>query len=301
MISALVLAPGFFQTVGYGAGEALAFAIVLAPLIIMGLVFRNFTAKYRNAWTSLHENIPLAKLPVSSDQEILPEIQGSRDLRILQIARNLCQKLNITNVQLGAVAWQDYQPKSGKGPFSSGSVMIPFDGCIIKRDTIILPTVTQDKLSPEEWEPLLASELIYARELRSKRVRGLLLRILPATIIYLLIPVVLWQLGILNLQGETTERGAPIPVVVAFFQIYSGTALIFASVLYILLGLRYTRKLRMFADRETVGIVGKQVFVSALQEIGRAFPDIMIGKRPSLEYPPGRLSIKNRIDNVQSQ
>ena len=178
--------------------------------------------------------------------------------------------------------------------------MVPYDGCMFVGNQIILPESTKDKLQPEGWTPLIASELVYQRKLLERRRMGLLIRILPLTAVYIVIPVILWQLGILNLQGTTIVRGAPTPVVVAFFQLYTGTALIFAMILYILLGLRFNRQMRLKADAIAASLTGKAVFLSALEKIGRAFPSIMTRGRPSLTYPPGRPSIEKRIEGIQA-
>ncbi len=178
--------------------------------------------------------------------------------------------------------------------------MVPYDGCLFRGNQIIMPESSRDKLLPQEWAPLIASELVYQRKLLEKRRLGLLIRILPLTVVYTIIPVVLWQLAILNLQGTTTVRGAPTPVSVAFFELYSGTALIFTMILYGLLGFRFNKKMRLKADAIAAGMMGKAVFLSALEKIGRAFPSIMTRGRPSLTYPPGRPSVEKRIEGIQA-
>jgi len=151
----------------------------------------------------------------------------------------------------------------------------PYDGCLFWGNQIIMPESSRDKLTPEEWAPLIASELVYQRKLLEKRRLGLLIRILPLTAVYIIIPAVLWQLGILNLQGMTTVRGAPTPVSVAFFELYSGTALIFTMILYDVLGFRFNRQMRLKADAIAASMMSKAVFLSALEKIGRAFPSIL--------------------------
>jgi hypothetical protein len=220
---------------------------------------------------------------------------------LIRIARDVAGRLEIDGFEPETVSWQDYFVRSGLGfNRSNRPVMVPYDGCMFVGRQIILPESTRDKLQPEEWAPLIASELVYQRKLLEKRRIGLLMRILPLTAIYIIIPVILWQLGILNLQGTTTVRGAPTPVALAFFQLYSGTALIFAMILYIILGLRFNRRMRLQADAQVATLTGKAVFLSALEKIGRAFPDIMTRGRPSVTYPPGRPSIKTRIEGIQA-
>jgi hypothetical protein len=127
-----------------------------------------------------------------------------------------------------------------------------------------------------------------------------MIRIVPLTIVYLIIPVVLWQLGIINLNGMTTYRGSPTPFWLAFYGIYSGTALIFVMLLQIFLGFRFEKKLRLLADQQTATMTQKRVFLSGLEKIGRAFPELMREKRPSMSYPPGRPGIPNRISAIET-
>ena len=220
---------------------------------------------------------------------------------IVRITKDLAGRLEISGFEPESVSWQDYFVRSGFSfKRSNRPIMVPYDGCMFVGKQMILPESTKDKLQPEEWAPLIASELIYQRILLEKRRLGLLIRILPLTAVYIIIPVILWQLGILNLQGTTTVRGAPTPVVVAFFQLYSGTALIFAMVLYIILGLRFNSRMRLKSDALAAELTGKTAFISALQKIGTAFPKLMTKGRPSITYAPGRPSIQKRIDNLQT-
>src|SRR5207302_5736356 len=220
---------------------------------------------------------------------------------IVRITKDLAGRLEISGFEAESVSWQDYFVRSGFSfKRSNRPIMVPYDGCMFVGKQMILPESTKDKLQPEEWAPLIASELIYQRILLKKRRLGLVIRILPLTAVYIIIPVVLWQLGILNLQGMTTVRGAPTPVFVAFFQLYTGTALIFALILYGLLGFRFNKQMRLKADAIAAGLTGKAVFLSTLEKIGRAFPSIMTRGRPSLTYPPGRPSVEKRIEGIQA-
>src|SRR2546422_21964 len=183
---------------------------------------------------------------------------------------------------------------------SGPPILVPYDGCVFEKGTIILPLSSQDKLDTEEWIPLIISELLYQQKFRAKRRVGLLIRIVPLTIVYLIIPAVLWQLGIINLNGMTTYRGSPTPFWLAFYGIYSGTALIFAMILQIILGFRFEKKLRLLSDQQTAAMTQKQLFLSGLGKIGRAFPEVMREKRPSISYPPGRPGIPRRISIVEA-
>src|SRR5947209_7629379 len=299
----------FLQNVGYNNwAEAVLFAAVLAPFAGLALAGRFTVKKYQSAWKIDHGTT----LP-STDNTLLPlhlqsssleqPIPASADQRIVSSVNNVARQLDIPRFVADGIKWQDYSNiKTGLRSFhrSGPPILIPYDGCVFEKGTIILPLSSQDKLDTEEWLPLIISELLYQQKFRAKRRIGLLIRIVQLTIIYLILPLVLWQLGIINLNGMTTYRGSPTPFWLAFYGVYSGTALIFAMILQIILGFRFEKKLRLMADQQTATMIQKQLFLSGLGKIGRAFPELMREKRPSISYPPGRPGIPRRISGVEA-
>ena len=228
---------------------------------------------------------------------------------ILGVARDLGQRLDISSFEPESVLWQEYFTHSFArnlvlSAFTRGRsnrpVLIPYDGCIFHGNQILLPESTRDKLQPEEWAPLIASELIYQRKLVEKRLVGLLLRLLPLTAVYIIAPVILWQVGLISFRGATTLSAAPTPVIAAFFELVIITSAVFALILYIVLGLRYDSQMRLKADTLVAKLTGKTVFLSALQKIGTAFPELMTKGRPSIAYPPGRPTVGKRIEAVRN-
>ena len=289
----------FESALGYALATPLSIVGFVAPLVVVGAIGRRALRAAQQTGTRTNLVEPETTGDFSPQASQASVSYAGQD--IVRIARDLAGRLKISGFEGESVSWQDYFVRSGFGfSRSNRPIMVPYDGCMFVGNQIILPESTKDKLQPEEWTPLIASELVYQRKLLEKRRMGLLIRILPLTAVYIIIPVILWQLGILNLQGTTTVRGAPTPVVVAFFQLYTGTALIFAMILYILLGLRFNRQMRLRADAIAASLTGKAVFLSALEKIGRAFPSIMTRGRPSLTYPPGRPSIEKRIEGIQA-
>src|SRR5256885_4076324 len=299
-IVVLGFTPIIFESVlGYALATPLSIAGFIAPLVIVGMIGRRALKRAQQTGTRANLVQPETTSTFSPQTSQASASYASQD--IVRITKDLAGRLEISGLEPESVSWQDYFRRSGFSfSRSNRPIMVPYDGCMLVGSQIILPESTKDKLQPEEWTPLIASELVYQRKLLEKRRMGLLIRILPLTAVYIVIPVILWQLGILNLQGTTTVRGAPTPVVVAFFQLYTGTALIFAMILYILLGLRFNRQMRLKADAIAASLTGKAVFLSALQKIGRAFPSIMTRGRPSLTYPPGRPSVEKRIEGIQA-
>ncbi len=301
LIPVLAFTPAILEPeLGYAPAFALSITGFIIPLALIGFMARRALRKGQPASTPAR----LADLPDTSST-LFPQASQSAISYvahdIVEIVKDLSQKLEISGLGPDSVSWQDYFVGTGFSlKRSNRPVMVPYDGCIFKGNQIIMPESSRDKLLPQEWAPLIASELVYQRKLLEKRRLGLLIRILPLTVVYTIIPVVLWQLAILNLQGTTTVRGAPTPVSVAFFELYSGTALIFTMILYGLLGFRFNKKMRLKADAIAAGMMGKAVFLSALEKIGRAFPSIMTRGRPSLTYPPGRPSVEKRIEGIQA-
>jgi len=286
----------FEPALGSLLAATLSIAGFISPLAIVGLIG---TRALRQAKQKASASMDQTVSPDTVSNQVDQPTSSYSDQDIVRTVVDLGRRLEISGFEPKSVSWRDHFVRSGSiFTRSDRPMMVPYDGCIFTGSQIILPESTRNKIQPEEWAPLIASELVYQRKLLEKRRLGLIIRILPLTAIYIVIPVILWQLGILNLQGMTTVRGAPTPVVVAFFEVYSGTALIFTLILYGLLGLRFNKKLRLNADAVAAGLTGKTVFLSALEKIGKAFPDIMTRGRPSVSYPPGRSSVGKRIEGI---
>ena len=302
-----VLPSIFLQSLGTWV-PLISIAAFVAPILGLALVGGFTMKKYQRTWkrdhgttlSSTDNTIPALNLQSSSLEQPIP---ASTDQRILSSVNNVARQLDIPRFVADGIKWQDYSNiKTGLRSFrrSGPPILVPYDGCVFDKGTIILPLSSQDKLDTEEWIPLIISELLYQQKFRAKRRIGLLIRIVPLTIIYLILPLVLWQLGIINLNGTVTSRGHPTPFWLAFYGVYSGTALIFAMILQIFLGFRFEKKLRLMADQQTATMTQKQLFLSGLGKIGRAFPELMREKRPSMSYPPGRPGIRRRIDAVEA-
>jgi len=302
-----VLPSIFLQSLGTWV-PLISIAAFVAPILGLALVGGFTMKKYQRTWkrdhgttlSSTDNTIPALNLQSSSLEQPIP---ASTDQRIVSSVNNVARQLDIPRFVADGIKWQDYSNiKTGLRSFrrSGPPILVPYDGCVFEKGTIILPLSSRDKLDTEEWIPLIISELLYQQKFRAKRRIGLLIRIVPLTTVYLILPLVLWQLGIINLNGTVTSRGHPTPFWLAFYGIYSGTALIFAMILQIFLGFRFEKKLRLMADQQTATMIQKQLFLSGLGKIGRAFPELMREKRPSMSYPPGRPGIPRRISIVEA-
>src|SRR5437879_4065073 len=302
-----VLPSIFLQSLGTWI-PLISIAAFVAPILGLALVGSFAMKGYQSAWKRDHgttippsdNTTPALNLQSSFLEQPIPD---STDQRIVSSVNNVARQLDIPRFLADRIKWQDYSNiKTGLRSFrrSGPPILVPYDGCVFEKGTIILPLSSRDKLDIEEWIPLIISELLYQQKFRAKRRVGLLIRIVPLTIVYLILPLALWRLGIINLNGTvTTSRGSPTPFWLAFYGVYSGTALIFAMILQIFLDFRFEKKLRLMADQQTATMTQKQLFLSGLGKIGRAFPELR-EKRPSMSYPPGRPGIPRRISIVEA-
>ncbi len=168
------------------------------------------------------------------------------DQRIVEIARELCQRLHIYKVNPRTVSWVEKQ----------GLVRVPPDQILFGMDNIILPRNTMGKLDPEEWKPLLASALIYYWRYQWKIVRGMLVRTLPAVL--LVVP------GVVVLDRIFRGQFALFQIIV--FTVYLPFSLI--VVLYSqLLFFRHMKGLWFKADQEAAELAGREGLLQGLRKI----------------------------------
>ena len=220
------------------------------------------------------------------------------DQRILEIAKDLCQKLNISSIRPEWVSWSGYAPG---GSLLTGRLMtVPFDGCVFDENTIVLAEGFRDQLQPEDWGPLIASELIYMDRFQERLWRGLLPRVTIPTILSFLAGVLIWLFGIVNPSETIASKGGPVPLLEVFFALLIPASILLSLPAYLFLGLPFSKNLRLMADREAVQVTGKDRFLSVLEKVGKLIPKLMVGKRPDSHYPFDRPSIKRRIEAIQS-
>src|SRR5215472_7922760 len=96
------------------------------------------------------------------------------DDKILNILRDLCQRLNINDYNPTSITWKSEVEKRGRsGPYYE---MLPYDECILEKNTVMLPEDMREHIEPDEWKPIIASALFYKRTLLFRRITGLALR-----------------------------------------------------------------------------------------------------------------------------
>lgn len=196
------------------------------------------------------------------------------DQRIVDIARDLCQRLGITRINPSIVSW--------RGKY--GLVKVPPDNVLFVKDSIMLPRSLLGKLEPEEWKPLLASSLTYYYKSQTKVVSAMLVRTVP---ILLLIPIALVLLDRILVNQFDLFR----IVVLAVF-----LPLIVIGFLYSqILTFRAMKRVVLEADRQAADLTGPENLLRALRKM-----ESLNTEKPRRLSHLVRPSVEQRINYLQS-
>jgi hypothetical protein len=187
------------------------------------------------------------------------------DDRILEISRELCEQLNITNYNPTSVTWRsDIQRGRTRGGTPIMGVL-PWDICVLAKNTIILPAHMREELEPDQWRPIIASSLFYKKTLRTRIIIGITLR----TVLFAAIALALYfALQILlpqpytatqsNGASNTGPLGGFVGILLAPIILFVGPSD---------LSYTYLKRTRLLADQEAADIVGAPLFISVLTQI----------------------------------
>ncbi len=192
-----------------------------------------------------------------------PEDQG-----IVDIARELCQRLGITRIHPQTVSWREKR----------GLVRVAPDLVFFTMDNIMLPKSLMGKLEPEEWKPLLASSLIYHWKSQSKVALGMMVRTIP---IILLVPI-----GLLLLDRILSQFGLFRIILLAVYLPLTVVGILYFQIL---------AYLRLDCDRRAAELAGPENLLRALKKIESL--DIEKPRRLAHLVRP---SIQQRINHLQS-
>jgi hypothetical protein len=217
----------------------------------------------------------------------------AEDKRILQVARELCQQLNLENLYPERVSWQEQYSRRGRlsqdkygNPI--GPYVTPHFPLFYHR-TLILRPIIRGRLVTEDWRPLLASSIIFYGQLRPKVNRRSTLGVAPT----LALSAVL-LLGLLLRNSIFNELSI----------VFTLTALIIVTAAAGAYGaLMASRKSMLIADKKAAELVGPQALLDALRKIqSLKQSDERQDKMSSwawTEYGDAP-SIEKRIKNLQS-
>lgn len=97
---------------------------------------------------------------------------GEIEEKILQITNQLCQRLDISDYKPRKVVWRG---------------TLPHDRCVLYRNRVSLSAGMRNKLDAEDWRPIIASEIIYRKKLRSRVVLGFVASLIAMIVAFLLL------------------------------------------------------------------------------------------------------------------
>jgi hypothetical protein len=189
------------------------------------------------------------------------------DDRILDISRELCQQMNITNYNPTGVTWR-YDVQTGRTRAGTPIMRaLSWDQCVLAKNTIILPVNMREALEPDQWRPIIASSLFYKKTLRTRIIIGITLR----TLLFAAIALGLFfALQILLPQPYTAVQSngaAHTGPLGAFVAILLAPIILFVGPSY--LSYTYLKRIRLLADQDAADIVGAPLFISVLTQIQR--------------------------------
>lgn len=209
----------------------------------------------------------------------------SDDEHILQVARELCRRLDLGDFYPDNVSWQDtYTHLARWSEHSDRPVTAHYP--LLWGKTLILKTAMRGRLEPEEWKPLLASSLIYYRRLRARDNLGGMLRFSP---MFLALALFLW--GLFTSYPLLAE---PVPLF-TFIAIF-----VVVSVLSLYSAMLFRRKMMLRADTKAAETLGKQPLLEVLRKTDSLKrSDIGSGKSIAWQEYGDAPSITKRIGNLE--
>ncbi len=191
------------------------------------------------------------------------------DEKILEIVRELCGQLSYHSPEFQTVSWRD----------RIGARRMAPDEVIVRPENLLLSARAMGRLTLEGWRPILASGLIYHKNLGRWYFRRMMTTMVP--VIILLVPALLLD-----------------------FRYLSGERVLFELVLYSLIALTlvqgarlllYLKKMWFRADEQAARVVGREQLVSSLTKMGLIDPSATKRKK-GLVHP----SISERIQHLSN-
>ena len=185
------------------------------------------------------------------------------DEKILSIFREVCAQLNYYKFNIQSISWKG---RIGARRFPPDALLI-----IPRFHILQLSDRAMGRLSPEEWRPILASGLLYYKNLN----RGMLKAILPTMAIALLSPLII-------LADIKLVDGSYPGILFDIIPI----ALIIILVLSFIPFMILHKKLYLEMDDKAIQIVGKESLIASLTKLASIDQSMTTGKtgffRPSI-------------------
>ena len=160
------------------------------------------------------------------------------------MAVTLGQQLDITKLNVREVRW------SSIVPLGRSAVPIPSDWCFFLFHAIVMPARMMGKLTPEEWRPLIASSILYQKQLRRSADRRQALYIVFPTFLALLSSA----------------------IIVGILRVYWASLIVLLLIIPLfVVGNRrsrpYLKKAMLEADTKASALTGKESFLEVLRKI----------------------------------
>ena len=207
-----------------------------------------------------------------------PPLTSPDDPRLVEMAVTLGQQLDIPKLNVRGVRWSNIVP------LGRSAVPIPSDWCFFLFHAIVMPARMMSKLTPEEWRPLIASSILYQKQLRRSADRRQALYIVFPTFLALLSSA----------------------IIVGILKIYWASLIVLLLIIPLLvvgnrLSRPYLKKAMLEADTKASALAGKESFLEVLRKIDTMRQgDAEMSKadergRRRLALP----SLVERVDNLQ--
>jgi hypothetical protein len=163
------------------------------------------------------------------------------DEQILAILRQLSSQIDYHRPNIETITWRS---RIGARP-------MPADEVLVTRRTLNLSFRALGRLTPEEWRPILASGLVYQKNLGRWYFRALMTTMVP--VIILLVPALLLDIRYLN--GKIFLYDVVLISLIAL-TLFQGARL-----------LLFLKKFWFRADEQAARILGKEQLISSLTKI----------------------------------
>jgi hypothetical protein len=197
------------------------------------------------------------------------------DPRLVEITVSLCQQLEISDLAIRQVRWW------GLVPTSRDPSTVPSDWCTFTRHSVVLPVHMMGRLSVEEWQPLIASSLIYEKKVTRTLRRRLVYAI---GLVFLLLGGPLIASALLRMVW-----------IAVFYVVFVVPAFFLAPRLYY----PYVKKARLLADTEASEVVGRDSILDVFKKIDMMGLWDIENRKTRRGGRRGLPSITERIDNLQ--
>ncbi len=144
------------------------------------------------------------------------------------------------------------------------------------------------RLEPEEWTPLLASSIIFYKQLRAQNNKGTLLRFSPMLIVLAIFLALL-------------AMGPSLPITPVEYIIFGVVAIPAIGIFSLFRVMQYSKSIGLLADRKAAELVGREQMLGVLQKLDALRQqDFLDGKRRNWVGFGNLPGLSSRVENLQN-